>query len=119
MSESTRIETINELKIWLEGEFKLVSATQETNAGEMRTLRQTVHNTNSAVSLLTALDIPGKLESFRDEVKNHDSYIKKLADEQAALRLTMRIAYIAAGASGAAVGAVITVALRAYEVFGG
>ncbi len=115
----TRIETINELKIWLEGEFKLIRSTQATNAEEIRTLRKTVHDTNGAVQILMAIDIPGKLDVLKTEVQAHDAVIEELARDQSTLKTTMRAAYLAIGIAGAAVGAIVTMALRLYEVFGG
>lgn len=117
--EGIRIETLNELRIWLEGEFKLVRSDQKNNAEEMRNLRKTVHDTNNHVSALLALDIPGKLEGLRDEVQSHDNAIDNLIKDQTSLKTTMRTAYIAVGIASAAVGAILTIALRLYEVFGG
>lgn len=112
------IETLNELKIWLEGEFKLIRATQSSNAEEIRTLRKTVHETNNAVAALTALNIPGKLQDLKDEVSSHDAVIEKLATDQTAIKSTMRAAYLATGVAGAVIGSVITILLRVYELVG-
>ena len=117
MSE-VKIETLNELKIWLEGEFKLIRSTQEGNAEELRTLRRTVHETNNAVAALTALDIPGKIQGMKDEISSHDAVIEKLATDQTAIKTTMRAAYLGIGLAGAVIGAVITVLLRVYELVG-
>jgi hypothetical protein len=114
----TGINTINELKIWLEGEFKLIRSTQSTNAEELRTLRRTVHETNNHVSALLALNIPEKLDTLKNEVKAHDGVIEKLAMDQTALKTTMRAAYVAIGVAGAVFGAIATMVLRLYEVFG-
>lgn len=115
---SSHIETLNELKIWLEGEFKLIRSTQDNNAEEIRTLRKTVHDTNNAVGGLVMLNIPGKLEDLKNEVQGHDSVIEKLANDHAALKTTMRAAYIAIGVSSALIGSLVTIALRIYEVIG-
>lgn len=117
MSEEAKIDTINELKIWLEGEFKLIRSIQNNNAEEMRTLRKTVHDTNNAVAALTALDIPGKLEDMKEEVKAHDSVIDKLGTDQTSMKTTMRAAYVAIGIGGVALGSFLTLALRLFEVF--
>lgn len=117
MSEA-KIETLNELKIWLEGEFKLIRKTQDNNAEELRTLRRTVHETNNAVSALTALDIPGKLNAMKDEISSHDAVIEKLATDQTAIKSTMRAAYLATGVAGAVIGSVVTILLRVYELVG-
>jgi hypothetical protein len=118
MGDSTHIETLNELKIWLEGEFKLIRQTQSNNAEEIRTLRKTVHDTNNAVGVLTALDIPGKLTAIKDEISSHDAAIEKLATDQTAIKSTMRAAYLGIGMAGAVVGAVVTILLRVYEIVG-
>lgn len=119
MGEAIKIDTINELKIWLEGKFELIRATQTNNSDEIRTLRKTVHDTNNAVGALVILDIPGKLEGLKDEVKSHDAVIEKLVMEQAALKTTMRAAYVAIGIAGAVIGAVVSSALEFYQAFGG
>jgi len=112
------IETLNELKIWLEGEFKLIRAAQSSNAEEIKTLRRTVHETNNHVAALMALDIPGKLTNMKDEISSHDAVIERLASDQTAIKSTMRAAYIATGIAGAVIGSVITIILRIYEVVG-
>ena len=112
------IETLNELKIWLEGEFKLIRAAQSSNAEEIKTLRRTVHETNNHVAALMALDIPGKLTNMKDEISSHDAVIEKLATDQTAIKTTMRAAYLGIGLAGAVIGAVITVLLRVYELVG-
>jgi hypothetical protein len=113
-----KIETLNELKIWLEGEFKLVRKTQDNNAEELRTLRKTVHDTNNAVSALSALDIPGKLQGLKDDISSHDAVIERLATDQTAMKSTMRAAYLGIGLAGAVIGSVITIILRVYELVG-
>jgi hypothetical protein len=117
MSGEANIDTLNELKIWLEGEFKLVRNIQETNAEEVRVLRKTVHETNNAVAALTALDIPGKLASLNTEVKSHDTVIETIVRDQSTLKTTMRAAYISIGIAGAVFGALATLVLRLFEVF--
>lgn len=115
----TRVETINELKIWLEGEFKLIRSTQDTNADEMRTLRKVVHDLAGHVQVIMAQDVPGKIESLKNEVQKHDGDIATQGKELAGLKNTMRTAYVSVGIAGAVVGSIITLLLRAYEVLGG
>lgn len=114
---ATRIETINELKIWLEGEFKLIKQGQETSRDDIKQVRTRLHDLSNHVSALTALDIPGKMDGLRTEVQKHDNIIEKIATEQTSLKATMRTAYLAIGIAGAAIGSIVTLVLKVAETF--
>lgn len=114
---ATRIETINELKIWLEGEFKLIAQGQQTSREDIRQVRSRLHDVSNAVAGLTALDIPGKLESMKVESTKQDGIIEKLTAEQTTLKTTIRVAYGAIAIAGVVVGAILTLALRVAEMF--
>lgn len=114
---SSRIETINELKIWLEGEFKLITQGQTTSREDIRQVRSRIHDISNELTALTALDIPGKIDSLKEGVSKHDNVIERIASEQTSLKATMRTAYVAIAIGGAAVGSIITVLLRFAETF--
>lgn len=107
-----RVETINELNIWLDGQFKLVGAAQKNAADEIARIRDKVHETANHVSGLLLLNIPDKLQKLGDEVKAHDQAIDTMAKDVNSLRTTLRTVYVAVGVSGTVFGAIATLALQ-------
>lgn len=111
-ANNPRVETINELNIWLDGQFKLVAAAQSTAAQEISRIRDTVHETANHVSGLLVLNIPDKLQLLVDDVKAHDAAIEKMAQDVVSLRTTLRTAYVTIGIAGTILGAIASMVLQ-------
>lgn len=110
-----RVETINELNIWLDGQFKLVGAAQKAAADEIARIRDSVHETANHVAGLLVLNIPDKLQRLSDEVKAHDSSIDKMAEDFNSFKTAVRTAYAAIGIAGTVVGAITAFVVQFFR----
>lgn len=113
---ASKVETLNELKIWLDGKFDLVAQTQKTASDDITILRRTVHDVSNAVGALTILDIPKKFSDLAKSVVKHDSdlavIIKENAAKAAALKLLKSLYFVGGGLLGAFIG----ISLEVYKV---
>lgn len=110
------VGTINELKIWIAGQFDLVRQAQTTSGEDLRNVRKSVHDLSNTVAGLTALDIPGKLEKYANEIKEQDAAIRKLAEDGILNKSAIASVKAIYGISGILLGA--TGALLARLIFG-
>src|SRR5438132_13926479 len=94
MPTVAKIETINELKIWLEGRFDLLSAAQKASADDLARVRTVVHETSQHVQVLLSLNIPAKFEAFTTNIKKHDEQIEELIREGVARKSSLATARI-------------------------
>lgn len=115
-AEQPRVETINELNIWLDGQFKLIGAAQHAAAEEISRIRDKVHETANHVSGLMLLNIPDKLQTLATDVKAHDTAIESMGRDMASLKTVLRTAYISMGIAGTVFGALATLGLQMFQL---
>ncbi len=113
MVDNVRIENINELQIWLDGQFKLVAQSQTTTNEEVNKLRDRVHDIANHVGKLNALNIEQRFKDFGKILENHDGEIEKVNKDAFARKAVLA----ATGIAGGAIGAVSTILLELYKAF--
>lgn len=113
---ASKVETLNELKIWLDGKFDLVAQSQKAAGEDIVTLRRTLHDVSNSVAALTILDIPRKFSDLAKSVVKHDddlaAIVKENAAKAAALRFLKSLYFI----GGGLLGAIIGISLEVYKV---
>jgi hypothetical protein len=91
------IETINELKIWIEGRFDLVAQSQHTTEENMKVVRQRVHDLSGDIAKIAAMDFA----NIQKTLEEHDAKIEgfsRAAYERKGAIAALRATYAVGGA---------------------
>ena len=115
MREPLHIETINELKLWLEGRFDILNKVQDNNSEELKNVRKTVHEVANHVQVLISLNIPDKLDSLSAQIKKHEAELEELNRDNVARKSAVAAIKAAYSIGGAVIGSIITLAFELYQ----
>lgn len=96
--------TNGELKIWIEGQFELVRERQEFTNGELRTVRQRIHDLSN--------DVAKNFSSHDKEIDALDTEVTGLKTWKASLA-AVKAAY---GVGGAFIGGSVAIVLDILKV---
>ena len=112
MRDSPTLDNINELRIWLEGKFKLVEQAQSISSEDLRNVRGRVHDLSNEVAKIVALDLSSKFEALKD----HDEKLETLRNEASTAKGAIQAIKAAYGIGGTLLGAIIATALELAKV---
>jgi hypothetical protein len=113
-TESDKIETINELRIWLDGKFNLLSQAQKASAEDLIRVRSTLHDLSNQVQVLVSLNIPSKFETFTENFKKHDTQIEGLIRDGIARKSSLATARLLFITIGGIMGTMATLLIQVW-----
>lgn len=116
--EPTHVDTINELKIWLEGRFELIAASHKSMYDDMHKVRERLHEISNHVTTIISLNVPGKLDELKNTDVEHNTRLDKLEHDGIARRSTLAAIKASYTIAGAAIGSMLTLVLEFYRAFG-
>lgn len=112
MKGEPTIDSINELRIWLEGEFKVIALSHKTANENLTLVRQRVHDLAQEVTKVVALNLEDKFKLLGE----HDAALDKLGDEALAARSAFTAVKAAYATAGAVFGGAATLVLAVSKI---
>jgi archaellum component FlaC len=104
--DKRNIDTINELKLWIEGKFELVNQQNVQFGDDIRTIRTRLHDLSNDVAKLNAIDFLGLNKRIEEHDSELEGFTKEAAERKgaiAALKATYAIGGAIVGAASSAV----------------
>lgn len=109
MQGKQTIETLNELKIWIEGQFQLASEARQRLETDVTLIRTRQHELSNEITKIGASFHNLGFAALKELVSKHDVELEKFSDERLERKGAIRAIKATWAIGGASVGVVSTV----------